>query len=182
MCLTLCDPMDCRLPGFPVDGIFQARVLEWVAISFSRASSQPRDRTRVSLIVGRHFTVWATSEVRPFYGDPKAPDNTLPCLTSLLLSLTPTCGCWWSRAVLASVQCRGCAGLALAAKPLNWPYWLPGVPSSRLWHDLCAVLSAVYSQVSHPQRNLPLPPQCKTATDPMLSHPILLCYIFFLST
>ena len=41
-------------------GFFQARVLEWVAISFSRGSSQPRDRTRVSHIVGRRFTVWAT--------------------------------------------------------------------------------------------------------------------------
>ena len=42
---TLCDPMDCSLPGSSVHGIFQARVLEWVAISFSRGSSQPRDQT-----------------------------------------------------------------------------------------------------------------------------------------
>ena len=41
--LTLCDPMDYSLPGSSVHGIFQARVLEWVAISFSRGSSQPRD-------------------------------------------------------------------------------------------------------------------------------------------
>ena len=61
-CLTLCDPMDCRLPGSSVCGIFQARVLEWVAISFSRGSSQLRDQTWVSRIVGRHFTVWATRE------------------------------------------------------------------------------------------------------------------------
>ena len=45
-----------------VHWIFQARVLEWVAISFSRRSSQPRDRTRVSCTAGRHFTVWATRE------------------------------------------------------------------------------------------------------------------------
>ena len=38
-CLTLCDPMDCSLPGFSVHGIFQATVLEWIAISFSRGSS-----------------------------------------------------------------------------------------------------------------------------------------------
>ena len=56
-CPTLCDPMDCSLPGFSVHGIFQARILKWVAISFSRRSSQPRDWTRVSLIVGRRFTV-----------------------------------------------------------------------------------------------------------------------------
>ena len=45
-CPTLCDPMDSSLPVFSVHGIFQARILEWVAISFSRGSSQPRDRTR----------------------------------------------------------------------------------------------------------------------------------------
>ena len=44
-------------------GIFQARVLEWVAISFSRGSSEPRDWTWVSCIVGRHFIIWATREV-----------------------------------------------------------------------------------------------------------------------
>ena len=59
-CLTLCDPMDCSLPGSTIHGIFQARILEWVAISFSRRSSLPRDWTQVSCIVGRHFTIWAT--------------------------------------------------------------------------------------------------------------------------
>ena len=57
LCLTLRDPMDCSLPGSSIHGIFQARVLEWVAISFSRGSSQPRDRTQVSLIAGRCFTI-----------------------------------------------------------------------------------------------------------------------------
>ena len=54
-CPTLCDPMDCSLPGFSVHGIFQAKVLEWVAIAFSRGSSCPRDRTKVSCITGRRF-------------------------------------------------------------------------------------------------------------------------------
>ena len=62
-CLTLCDPMDCRLTGSSAHGVFQARVLEWVALAFSRGSSRPRDWTRVSHTVGRHFTVWATREV-----------------------------------------------------------------------------------------------------------------------
>ena len=44
-CVRLCDPMDCSLPETSVHGIFQARLLEWVAISFSRVSSWPRDRT-----------------------------------------------------------------------------------------------------------------------------------------
>ena len=55
-CPTLCDPMDCSLPGSAVHGIFQASVLEWVAISFSRGSSWPRDRTQVSCTAGRGFT------------------------------------------------------------------------------------------------------------------------------
>ena len=42
-CPTFCDPVDCSLPGSSVHGIFQARVLQWVAISFSTGSSQPRD-------------------------------------------------------------------------------------------------------------------------------------------
>ena len=59
-CPTLCDPMDCSLPHSYVYGIFRARVLEWVAISFSTGSSRPRDWTQVSCVVGRRFTVWAT--------------------------------------------------------------------------------------------------------------------------
>ena len=60
-CLTLCDPVDCSPPGSTVHGILQARILEWVAISFSRGSSRPRDRTQVSRIRGRRFNLWATS-------------------------------------------------------------------------------------------------------------------------
>ena len=60
-----CDPMDCSLPGSSVHGIFQARVLEWVAIAFCRGSSQPRDRTWVSCFAGRLFTLWAIREALP---------------------------------------------------------------------------------------------------------------------
>ena len=56
-CPTLCNPMDCSLSGSSVHGIFQARVLEWIAISFCRGSSLPRNRTQVSRIAGRRFTV-----------------------------------------------------------------------------------------------------------------------------
>ena len=59
---TLCDPMDCSLPGSSVHGILQTRILEWVAISFSRGSSQPRDQSQVSCIEGRCFNLWATRE------------------------------------------------------------------------------------------------------------------------
>ena len=53
---TLCDPMGCSPPSSSVHGILQARILEWVAIPFSRGSPQPRDRTQVSCIAGRFFT------------------------------------------------------------------------------------------------------------------------------
>ena len=61
-CLTLCDPMDCSLPGSSVCGILQARILEWAAVPFSRGSSQPRDRTQVSHIADGFFTIWTIRE------------------------------------------------------------------------------------------------------------------------
>ena len=54
-----CDPMDCSLPDSSVHGVLQARILEWVAVPFSRGSSPPRNRTRVSCTAGGFFTVWA---------------------------------------------------------------------------------------------------------------------------
>ena len=65
LCPILCDPMDYSLPGSSVHGILQARILEWVVISFSRGSFQPRNRTQVSCTAGRFFTLWATRETPP---------------------------------------------------------------------------------------------------------------------
>ena len=56
-CLAVCSPMDCSRPGSSIRGILQARRLEWGAISFSRGSSRPRDRTWVSCIIGRRFII-----------------------------------------------------------------------------------------------------------------------------
>ena len=56
-CLALCNSMDYSPPGSSVQRILQARILEWAAIPFSRRSSQPRDRTWLSCIAGRFFTV-----------------------------------------------------------------------------------------------------------------------------
>ena len=55
-------PMDCSLPGSSAHRILQARILEWVAIPFSRGSSWPRDRSQVSYIAGRLFTIWTIRE------------------------------------------------------------------------------------------------------------------------
>ena len=65
-CLTLCSTMDCSLPGSSVHGLLQAKILEWLAIPFSRASFWPRDQTWVSCIAGRFFTVWATREAHMY--------------------------------------------------------------------------------------------------------------------
>ena len=62
LCLTLCNPMDCSLPSSSVHGILQARILEWLAIPFSRGFSQPRNQIQVSHIAGGFFTDWATRE------------------------------------------------------------------------------------------------------------------------
>ena len=70
-CPTLCDPVDCSLPVSSVHGILQERILEWVAIPFSRGSSRSRDRTGVSLIEGRRFALW-------------------------VISKPPRCGCAWA--------------------------------------------------------------------------------------
>ena len=58
--------MDCSLPVSSVHGILQARILEWVAISFSRGSSRPRDWTQISCIARRLFIIWTTREVQRY--------------------------------------------------------------------------------------------------------------------
>ena len=66
LCLTLCDPMDCSPPGSFVHGISQARILEWVAISYCRGSSWPKNWTHVSCIGKRILYHWATREAHEF--------------------------------------------------------------------------------------------------------------------
>ena len=89
LCLTLCNPMDCSLPGSSVHGILQARILEWVTISFSRGSSQPRDRTWVSRIGGRRFNLWATRQT--FFG--KVMSLLLNMLSRLVITFLSRSKC-----------------------------------------------------------------------------------------
>ena len=66
-CSTLCEPIDCGPPGSSVHGILQVRILEWIAIPFSRGSSQPRNQTCVSCLLalaGGFFTTSATWEAQ----------------------------------------------------------------------------------------------------------------------
>ena len=93
-CPSLCNPMDCSLPGSSDHRIRQARILEWVAISFFRGSSRPRDWTWVSHTVGRFFTIWARRKA-PF----PSPGSSL---TTSHTNLSPRPGtgqavCCWSQ-------------------------------------------------------------------------------------
>ena len=67
-CLTLCSHIDCKPSGSSVHRISQARILEWIAISFSRGSSWSRDQIHISCIVGRFFTIWATRKDKQCLG------------------------------------------------------------------------------------------------------------------
>ena len=73
LCLTLCDPVDCSLPVSSVHGILQAGILEWVAIAFSRGSSQLRNWTEVSCLAGRFFTNWTTREAQEYWNGQPIP-------------------------------------------------------------------------------------------------------------
>ena len=88
-CSTLCDPMDYYSPGPSVHKILQATILEWVTISFSRGSSQPRNGTQISCIAGRFFffffagrffTIWATREAHNWLWRKKANSHVVSYL------------------------------------------------------------------------------------------------------
>ena len=101
-CPALCDRVHCSLPGSSVHGIFQARISEWVAISSSRGSSQPRDQTRVSRTAGKLFTIWITRQVpeNENYSFKRYPAHPLNCphrrhsrsCVGLQVSLNAGCG------------------------------------------------------------------------------------------
>ena len=85
--LALCNPKDCSLPGSSVHGIFQARILEWVAISFSRESFQPRDRTHVSYFfrIGRRVLYHSQS------GKPDWASKLFHISVQILVKLVKIC-------------------------------------------------------------------------------------------
>ena len=104
-CPTLCNPMDCSLPGSSVHEIFQARIPEWVAISCSRGSSRPRDRTQVFRIAGRRSTIWATREalVSTVYirqsPSPSSSHSPFPLATRLFVLYICLCFCFVNKII-----------------------------------------------------------------------------------
>ena len=122
-CLTLCSPMDCSLLGSSVPGILQARILQWVAIPFSKGSSWPRDQTWVSPIADRFFTVWATREAPALAMAPEI--SSAPSREAC--SSIPQEDCMGPQpCMLISPACRGCGrggtcriGWLLVSFPVN---------------------------------------------------------------
>ena len=100
LCLTLCNPMDYNLPDSSVHGILQVRILQWIAVPFSRGPSWPRNGIQVSCIAGRFFTIWAIREAhlrkcypmksRPSWIKFKALGLRYPNLYHQLLPTHPT--------------------------------------------------------------------------------------------
>ena len=142
LCPTLCNPKDCSPPGFSINGILQARILKWVAISFSRGSSCPRDRTRISCLSRQTLSHWASREVQAYMhstdkrqhsswdASPQASwyrdDSVLsPSCTSPRLQ--HTC-CWRSPEAEARIPRRWCYPLASTL------YKVPEIGSLCLWH------------------------------------------------
>ena len=109
--------MDCSLLGSSVHGIFQARVLKWVTISFSRGSSQPRDQTWVSCVAGSCFTSWATREACIYI---------YICIYLLLLSHSVLSNCLGlhglqhTRLPCPSPSLEACSN----SSPMSWYYYL----------------------------------------------------------
>ena len=87
LCQTICHPMDYSLPGFSVHGILQARILEWIAIPFSRGTSNLRDWTLVSCITGWFFTIWATGKSYCVVGIEQLKDFWWSCCQLVFFNL-----------------------------------------------------------------------------------------------
>ena len=102
--------MDCSPPGSSIHGIFQARILEWVAISYATESSQPRDRTWVSCIAGRFFIIWDTREAHLNLKGTQKGDKYLP-FSSYQTAATPygepqgSSGCERHKKLLPELRC-----------------------------------------------------------------------------
>ena len=102
---TLCDPMGCRLPGSSIHGISRARMLEWVAISFSRGSSQPRDWTLASCIGRQILYRWVS---RVF----------IACTVQYIL--VAVCFLWMNNLYLLTSPCPPCKSLGCYCCCVVW--------------------------------------------------------------
>ena len=141
---TLCDPLNCSPPDSSAHGILQARILEWAAFSFSRASSPPRDWTLVSCIAGRFLT--AEPPGKPYIagasiptlsslvGQPRLPQAHRQAEPHSLWSLNRPRNRASGRFVTSALACQGAAASHHPTKMPRFPHWraLPGSVQERL--------------------------------------------------
>ena len=115
--------MDCSLPGYSIHGIIQARILESVAVPFSRGSSQPRDRTLIFYIAGRFFTVWVTREIK-LASSSIGPKNGKILNTKLLFDLLSSCFSIHSRLQISFFLFLCCCSVVktcpILCDPIDW--------------------------------------------------------------
>ena len=102
LCPTLCKPMDCNPPGSSAHGISRARILEWVAISFSRGSSQPRDCTYIFCLAGGFFTTEPSGKPLSQFSCSVVSDSATPWRAARQASLSITNP--WSLLKLMSIE------------------------------------------------------------------------------
>ena len=132
---TLCDPVDCSFPGSSVHGILQARILEWVAISFSRGSSWPRDWTSISCIGDGFLTIWATREAQTMKQRMNQSRTQIhsPFLKTLELRIGV---CVWKKMKKDQIRHRQqpIALLNIDSLPCAFTHWLKQVGKSQRFH------------------------------------------------
>ena len=120
--LTLCHPMDCSPPDSSIHGISQARILEWVAIPFSRGSSPPKDQTWVSCIAGRFYANWATREAPGYSVKVKVSVTQPPPTLCDPMDCSPPCS-----SVHGTLQARILEWVAISlsrgsSRPRDWTW------------------------------------------------------------
>ena len=147
-CLTLCDPMDCSLPGSSVYEISQARILEWIAISFSRVSSQIRDWTHVSCIfcIGRQILYHPEPPEKPRRAYLTLIEETRENFPERVILKESGKGCLWIKMIYRFEYC----GLTINCDPTEMQQWkkrkLRKVNSSFLYN--CITKSLWYAWFS----------------------------------
>ena len=178
-CLTLCDPMDCSPPGFSVHGISQARIVEWVAISYSRGSSPTRDQTCISFIpcIGRQilYHLWSPLS-SPFFSSPFFCSGESSKSQPLMAFMSPQdelkvrqrIDKMTSRAITLSLKlsCNSFLGGNMPHTPVvkQWPLFILSNSSLRLSMDILSWLAGVvqrgsYSTASFPESTVDFPKQ-----------------------
>ena len=141
-CLTLCNPMDCSLPGSPVHGILQARILEWLAMLSFRGSSQPRYQTHISCLL--HWQTGSlpltppgkpSSTLMAFFPTPRV---AMSLAKTFLFPVSLEARISISRSLISKME----KAMAPHSSTLSWripgmgePSWLPSMGSHRVGHD-----------------------------------------------